>query len=293
MFYLRCSSSFIFTPSVSLGYFNLNFNKMKNIILSFFLLISINVFSQAKLTSYGSVTYEYIMPAERIIIKESTLYFNDSISKFVYDKFDSKRINQSKIKSEGNSISLNFNSEDEQGSNVYRNYKKEKIIVREAKTDKLFESYLYEDNWLKIDWEIQEDTITIGNFKCKKAKGNFRGRTYIAWFTEEIPLPYGPWKLFGLPGLILQAEDTEKMFKVSFMSINYPIKSENTDLTEPTAVENKTLKEYVSFLDNYNDLVFKKMQSRLPRHLANSMQQGTKANSGRKYRDEKVFEWEK
>ncbi len=266
---------------------------MKNIILSFFLLISINVFSQAKLTSYGSVTYEYIMPAERIIIKESTLYFNDSISKFVYDKFDSKRINQSKIKSEGNSISLNFNSEDEQGSNVYRNYKKEKIIVREAKTDKLFESYLYEDNWLKIDWEIQEDTITIGNFKCKKAKGNFRGRTYIAWFTEEIPLPYGPWKLFGLPGLILQAEDTEKMFKVSFMSINYPIKSENTDLTEPTAVENKTLKEYVSFLDNYNDLVFKKMQSRLPRHLANSMQQGTKANSGRKYRDEKVFEWEK
>jgi GLPGLI family protein len=263
---------------------------MKNILLFIFSLLALFSYSQKKC---GNVNYEYVLPAERLIIKESTLFFNDSISKFVFDKMDNKNTSESKVKSDGNSISLSFSSTDEQGSSIFRNFTNEIIIVREAKTDKLFESYLYEDTWIKIDWKIQEDIMKIGNFNCKKAIGVYRGRTYIAWFTEEIPLPYGPWKLFGLPGLILQAEDTEKMFKATFKSISYPTECENSDLEKPSAVEVKTLKEYVSFLDNYNDIVFKKMQSRLPRHLANSMQQGTKPNSGRKYRDEKVFEWEK
>lgn len=263
---------------------------MKNIILFVLILFTLSSYSQKKC---GSVNYDYTLPAERIIVKESTLYFNDSISKFVFDKFDKTQNSESKVNSDGNSINLNFSSTDEQGSSVFRNFYSEKILIRKSKTDKLFESYLYEDTWLKINWEIKEDTIKIGNFKCKKAIGDFRGRTYIAWFTEEIPLPYGPWKLYGLPGLILQAEDTEKMFKATFKSIDYPRNCENSDLKEPTAVEIKTLKEYVEFRDNYQDYVFKKMQSRLPRHMANSMQQGTKPNSGRKYRDEKVFEWEK
>jgi GLPGLI family protein len=262
---------------------------MKNILLFIFTLFTLYSYSQKKC---GNVNYVYTLPAESIIIKESTLFFNDSISKFVYDKIDNKQNSESKVESDGTSISLSFSSTDAQGSNVYRNFNSEKIVIRKSKTEKLFESYIYEDTWIKIDWKIQEDTMKIGNFNCKKAIGTFRGRTYIAWFTEEIPLPYGPWKLYGLPGLILQAEDTEKMFKATFKSVNYPIECENSDLEKPSAVETKTLKEYVEFRDNYNDYVFKKMQSRLPRHLANSMQQGPKPTFGRKYRDEKIFEWE-
>ena len=62
----------------------------------------------------------------------------------------------------------------------------------------------------------------IGDFKCFKASCNFRGRDYTAWFTLEIPLPYGPWKLQGLPGLILEAYDTDKEIYFYFKSIEYP-----------------------------------------------------------------------
>lgn len=36
---------------------------------------------------------------------------------------------------------------------------------------------------------------------------NFRGRTWTAWYAEQIPIDAGPWKLHGLPGLILKSTD--------------------------------------------------------------------------------------
>ena len=62
----------------------------------------------------------------------------------------------------------------------------------------------------QINWKIFPETKRIGKFKVKKATAYFRGREYTAWYTTEIPLPFGPWKLNGLPGLILEAYDTNR-----------------------------------------------------------------------------------
>ena len=56
-------------------------------------------------------------------------------------------------------------------------------------------------------WEIQTDTTLILGLRCQKAVCQWRGRDYTAWFTEEIPINDGPYKFFGLPGLIVSVED--------------------------------------------------------------------------------------
>lgn len=72
----------------------------------------------------------------------------------------------------------------------------------------------------KIDWQIQDETKKIGDLTCIKATTTFRGRNYTAWFTMVVPLPFGPWKLQGLPGLIVEAYDTDKEIYWYFKELN-------------------------------------------------------------------------
>ncbi|MEG1563970.1 MAG: GLPGLI family protein [Bacteroides sp.] len=58
-------------------------------------------------------------------------------------------------------------------------------------------------------WTLSEDTLTILSYSCRKAECRFKGRKWTAWFTTEIPSSEGPWKLGGLPGLILKAADSQ------------------------------------------------------------------------------------
>lgn len=73
--------------------------------------------------------------------------------------------------------------------------------------------FTYPDSVPAIKWEFPEEaTTTILGYECNKATADFAGRTYTAWFASELPLPFGPYKFGGLPGLILKIEDSERQF---------------------------------------------------------------------------------
>lgn len=67
--------------------------------------------------------------------------------------------------------------------------------------------YRYEEKLPLINWELTDDTDTICGYVCRKGIGEYGGRKWSAWYADEIAVPFGPWKVCGLPGLVLKAED--------------------------------------------------------------------------------------
>jgi len=68
-------------------------------------------------------------------------------------------------------------------------------------------------------WSLKDETKKIKSLLCKKAVTTYRGRTYTAWYTEEIPVIGGPWKFDGLPGLILEASSNDGVLKIEATKI--------------------------------------------------------------------------
>jgi GLPGLI family protein len=101
------------------------------------------------------------------------------------------------------------------------------------------------------DWEIVPDSTTaIAGYNCQLAKANFKGRTWWAWYTEDIPIPEGPWKLCGLPGLILRAYDEQRQYIFEGIGLE-DIKGSETmkyakpDKTEPVTQSDLTKIKHV------------------------------------------------
>lgn len=66
-------------------------------------------------------------------------------------------------------------------------------------------SFFVLDTLKKRDWTFTEDSKLIIGFKCKKAFCIKSGTdSLFAWYTDEIPLPFGLSRYRGLPGLVLE-----------------------------------------------------------------------------------------
>ena len=113
-------------------------------------------------------------------------------------------------------------------------------------------NFRYEDDLSDMKWEIKKDTATILSYSCQKAVTEFRGRTWEAWFTSEIPINNGPWKFGGLPGLIMKISDSQHYF-----------------VFECIGIENLKEREPIKFYDlKYADITRKNLD-KLYRRLYN------------------------
>lgn len=96
---------------------------------------------------------------------------------------------------------------------VYKNYPQGKMTVTDGL---LMQDYIYEDTLYAQNWVIQDSSKLILGHECQKAVCQYRGHCWTAWFAMDIPITDGPWKLCGLPGLIMEAtsEDNSHAFKL-------------------------------------------------------------------------------
>ena len=75
------------------------------------------------------------------------------------------------------------------------------------------DSYQCEETVETPDWQLVPDsTKEILGYQCQMATTRFKGRQWTVWYTEDIPLDEGPWKLRGLPGLVLSAYDAKRQY---------------------------------------------------------------------------------
>lgn len=109
--------------------------------------------------------------------------------------------------------------------NFFKTYIKKDHEKKETETFQLLgiSQYKYnQSNYLK--WDIHQDTLKLNNMICHKATTQYAGRQYVAWFTSEIPIPDGPFKFYGLPGLIVKISDTENYFNFELVSFEKVVK---------------------------------------------------------------------
>lgn len=100
---------------------------------------------------------------------------------------------------------------------VYKNFVEKDLT--EYLTSIQDNRYIISDEIHPMHWEVLQETKNIGGIPVTKARCEHRGRSYIAWFAPSIPINNGPWKLGGLPGLILEAYDDEKEVVFLFKSL--------------------------------------------------------------------------
>lgn len=124
-----------------------------------------------------------------------------------------------------------------QGEQVVCDYSK-KIVFSNIFDGK--HTYLKED-LPKFNWKIKKDKKKIGKFSCILGETYFRGRKYFAWYTPEIPVYSGPWKLNGLPGMILEAYDEGKNVSWVFQKYQFPVQTKQ-DYTIRKEINDKVIK---------------------------------------------------
>lgn len=101
---------------------------------------------------------------------------------------------------------------------VLKEYEHRQMSVYDLKSDELWR---YDEPIYEMEWTIMEDSIkNILGFECIMAQTDYHGRTWKVWFSPEIPVHDGPWKLHRLPGMILSADGGDG-FRIEAKGIGY------------------------------------------------------------------------
>lgn len=184
---------------------------MKNLI---FIFISCGVFAQ---NSNLELKYYFKMNSNGSeVVYDCSLKYNAADQKSLFTLVGFMGNPENKVvetKDINGNVSTNtIIYEDESYQTEYQKNFKEKSLIEFTDVYREDDYFLISEKLPKLNWEVLKDTLTILKYNTQKAKVNFRGRNYFAWFTSDIFISDGPFKFHGLPGLILKVESEDKNY---------------------------------------------------------------------------------
>lgn len=113
----------------------------------------------------------------------------------------------------------------------------------------------YSDSLHQMNWELTTDKKYIDSFECFKAKTYFRGRHYIAWYSLGLAIPNGPWKIGGLPGLVIETYDENK--DIYFLLKRFTKITNSPGVDFPTVINKQPFSTFIDkrykFMKNVSD----------------------------------------
>jgi len=186
---------------------------MKQIKIFLLLIISNSVLGQNKIID--TLKYEIVYNYKYQINKADTLNIQTESMVLKIGKHLSEYVSYNKIL-----VKEKLKEMSESGNVDMRNVPKARILYRIVKdhsnkdilffnsfgTTKLF----YYEPIDQFFWQLIDEEKEILGYKCKKAITTFSGRDYIAWYSIDLTLSEGPYKFYGLPGLILSISDDKR-----------------------------------------------------------------------------------
>lgn len=141
---------------------------------------------------------------------------------------------------------------------IFKDFRTGELRIRERVDGTQF---CYEENKPEFNWVIQNRHKVIASYPCQCASVTFRGRQYEVWFTPAIPVSAGPFKFGGLPGLILEVQDSKHHYTFTCIGLKkmttlFPIKSQNFPCTTTTreALSKFQIKRHSNPTQYYNSM---------------------------------------
>ena len=117
-----------------------------------------------------------------------------------------------------------------------------------------------------IAWTLTDDTLTVSSYLCQQATATFRGVEWRVWYTEEIPSSAGPWRLRGLPGLIVKAENDAHTFCLA------ELRQEASSITAPEHRPDVQRMKYAKLLKHRNEIYGNRQYAKKPTYYIPDLQ---------------------
>jgi len=159
--------------------------------------------------------------------------------------------------------------------------------IKTIKTKSTFTAKVADQNFkyveqLKFKWNITDSIRKINSYTCQLATTKYAGRSWNVWFTKDIPMDVGPYKFKGLPGCIVEMEDSNNIFKYSLVAFKEKkvVRLEHFPSFSKKSLKVTTRKDFNTHQQAYQALSFDERMAYLSRGQAGLIQGEFKSEDG-------------